>query len=69
MECIVTDEVLKRKDAQFKERFLDLFPPDIPDVCDLPEDVLMNIKLKDEIKPMVRELTLAPRSTGRVGRR
>jgi hypothetical protein len=53
MECIITDEVLKRKDAQFKEQFLDFFPPDIPDVCDLPEDVLMNIKLKDEIKPMV----------------
>jgi hypothetical protein len=61
MERIVTDEVLKRKDAQFKERFLDLFPPDIPDACDLPEDVLMNIKLKDEIKPMVAQAHSCPK--------
>jgi hypothetical protein len=46
---MVSEEVLKRKDALFKEQFLDLFPPDVPDVAELPDDILMNIKLKDEI--------------------
>jgi hypothetical protein len=32
MECLVTDEVLRLKDKQFKDRFQELFPPDVPDV-------------------------------------
>lgn len=53
IETLVTDEVLKRKSELFKQQFLNLFPPDIPDVCELPDEVLMNIKLRDELKPMV----------------
>lgn len=61
MEQLVTKEVLRRKDEVFKERFLDLFPPDVPDVSELPDDVLMNIKLKDEIKPMVARAYSCPK--------
>jgi hypothetical protein len=45
--------VLKQKDEKFKAQFKDLFPPDVPDFCDLLDDVLMNIKLRDKLKPMV----------------
>ena len=38
-----------------------MFPADIPDVCHLPEDVLMNIKLRDEIKPMVARAYSCPK--------
>ena len=61
MECLVTEEVLRRKDEQFKERFAELFPPDVPNVKDLPTDVLMNIRLKDEIKPMVAHAYSCPK--------
>ena len=53
MESLITAEVLKRKDELFKEKFKDLFPLDIPDICDLPDDVLMNVKFRDELKHMV----------------
>ena len=36
VENLVSEEVLKRKDELFKNRFFDLFPPDVPNVCDLP---------------------------------
>ena len=53
MEHLVSEEVLHWKDEQFKICFCELFPLDVPNVCNLPDDVLMNIKLKDVIKPMV----------------
>ena len=61
IETLVTDEVLKRKSELFKQQFLDLFPPDIPDVCELPDEVLMNIKLRDELKPMVARAYSCPK--------
>jgi hypothetical protein len=39
IKLLVTQEQLRLKDAEFKERYLDLFPPDIPDVSKLPDDV------------------------------
>lgn len=53
VEQPVTEEVLCQKDEQFKVCFRELFPLDVPDVIDLPEDVLMSVKLKDELKPMI----------------
>jgi hypothetical protein len=47
VEGLVSQEQLRLKDAKFKDCYLDLFPLDVPD------DVLMNIKLRDELKPMV----------------
>jgi hypothetical protein len=61
MEAMVMDKVLKRKNELFKERFLNLFLPDIPDVCELPDNVLMNIKLCDELKPMVARAYSCPK--------
>jgi hypothetical protein len=54
------DEILKRKDTLFKEHFLNLFPQDVSDVAELPNDVLMNIKLHNELKPMVVHTYLCP---------
>jgi hypothetical protein len=48
VEQLVTDEVLRQKDALFKEQFLELFPPNVPDVAELPEDVLINIKQRQD---------------------
>jgi hypothetical protein len=53
MEHLISEEVLCQKDKQFKIRFCELFSLDVPDICNLPHDVLMNIKLKNVIKPMV----------------
>jgi hypothetical protein len=53
IEALVTEEQLRLKDAKFKDRYLDLFPPNVLDVTELPDDVLMNMKLRDELKPMV----------------
>jgi hypothetical protein len=50
IEHLISEEELKSKDAVFKMQYLDLFLPDIPEVVDLPSDVLVNIKLKDELK-------------------
>jgi hypothetical protein len=61
VEHLVSAQVLKRRDDQFKQRFLDLFPPDVPDVCDLPNNMLMSIKLHDELKPMVAKAYLCPK--------
>ena len=52
---------MRLKDAEFKARYLDLFPPDVPDVAELPDDVLMNVKLRDELKPMVAKAYSCPR--------
>jgi Reverse transcriptase (RNA-dependent DNA polymerase)/Aspartyl protease len=60
IESLVTQQ-LRLKDAEFKARYLDLFPPDVPDVAELPDDVLMNIKLRDELKPMVARAYSCPR--------
>jgi len=48
VEQLVTDEVLHQKDALFKEQFFELFPPNVPDVAELPEDVLINIKQRQD---------------------
>ena len=48
VEQLVTDEVLHQKDALFKEQFLELFPPNVPDVAELPKDVLINIKQRQD---------------------
>lgn len=61
VETLVSVEQLRLKDAKFKAKYLDLFPPDVPDVCELPDDVLMNIKLKEELKPMVARAYSCPR--------
>ena len=61
MEHLMSEEVLRLKDDQFKTRFCELFPPDVPDVCDLLDDILMNIKLKDMIKPMVARAYSCPK--------
>jgi len=55
IEALVTKEQLRLKDAEFKAQYLDLFPLGIPDVMELPDNVLMNIKLKDDLKPMVAQ--------------
>ena len=57
----MSEEVLHLKNGQFKIHFCELFPPDVPDVCDLPEDILMNVKLKDMIKPMVAHAYSCPK--------
>ena len=61
IESLVTQEQLRLKDAEFKAQYLDLFPPDVPNVTELLDDVLMNIKLKDELKPMVARAYSCPR--------
>ena len=61
IEHLITDEVMWRKDAQFKECFLNLFPPNVPDIVDLPKDILMNMKLWDELKPMVEHAYSCPK--------
>ena len=61
VQSLVTEEQLRLKDAKFKDHYLDLFPPDIPDVAKLPEDILMSIKLRDKLKPMVAWAYLCPR--------
>ena len=61
IESSVTQEQLRLKDAEFKACYLDLFPPDVPDVAELPDDILMNIKLRDELKPMVAKAYSCPR--------
>jgi hypothetical protein len=53
IETLVIEEQLRLKDAEFKAQYLDLFPPDVPDVVDLLDHILMSIKLKDDLKPMV----------------
>ena len=60
VETLVSEEQLRLKDAEFKDRYLDLFPPDVPDVAELPDDVLMNVKLRDELKPMVARAYSCP---------
>src|SRR5882762_4668553 len=61
IEALVTGEQLRLKDAEFKAQYLDLFPPDVPDVVDLPNDVLMSVKLRDDLKPMVAQAYSCPR--------
>ena len=61
VKMLVLLEQLRLKDAEFKAQYLDLFPPDVPDICELPEDILMNIKLKEELKPMVADTYSCPR--------
>jgi hypothetical protein len=45
VEALVTKEQLRLKDVEFKDHYLDLFPLDVPDVAELLDDILMNVKL------------------------
>jgi len=44
---------IEEKSEELKQEFIDIFPPDIPDTCELPLDILMKIKLRDDVTPMV----------------
>ena len=68
IEHLITEEVLWLKDEQFKECFCKLFLLDVPDVIDLPDKVLMSVKLKDDLKPMVASHTLSLKNIRRDGR-
>ena len=46
LEALVTKDQLRLKDAKFKAQYLDLFPPEIPDITKLPDNVLMSVKLE-----------------------
>jgi RNase H-like domain found in reverse transcriptase/Reverse transcriptase (RNA-dependent DNA polymerase)/Integrase zinc binding domain len=61
IEQIVTDDILAKKGEEFKQRYIDIFPPDIPNTAELPEDVLMKIKLCDDITPMVARAYSCPK--------
>jgi hypothetical protein len=53
IEQLVSDEALTCKGEALKQEYIDIFPADIPDTCELPDEVLMKIKLRDDVKPMV----------------
>jgi hypothetical protein len=61
IEQIVSDETLRKRGEDLKTEYIDIFPPDIPDTCQLPLEVLMKIKLRDEVKPMVARAYSCPR--------
>jgi hypothetical protein len=61
IEQIVSDEILIVKGECLKQDYIDIFPPDIPDTCELPDDVLMRIKLHNNITPMVARAYSCPK--------
>jgi hypothetical protein len=61
IECIVSDEALRMKSEAMKEEYIDIFPADIPDTCELPSEVLMKIKLRDDVTPMVARAYSCPK--------
>ena len=61
IEQIVSDETLRKKGEDLKAEYIDIFPPDIHDTCQLPSEVLMRIKLHDEVKPMVAHAYSCPK--------
>jgi hypothetical protein len=60
IENLLTQEKLKLLDTKYKSSYADLFPSDIPHVSELPQDVLMLIKLRDIQKPMVAQAYSCP---------
>ena len=61
IEQTVTDDTLRKKGEELKHEYSDIFPPDIPDTAELPDEVLMRIKLRDEITPMVARAYSCPK--------
>jgi hypothetical protein len=53
IEQILTDNTLQKMGEDLKHEYIDIFPPDIPDTAELPDDVLMKIKLRDKMTLMV----------------
>jgi len=53
IEGLVERERLLKLNAKYKNKFSDMFPSDIPHVSELPQDILMTIKLHDTQKLMV----------------
>ena len=49
------------KSEAMKEEYIDMFPADIPDTCELPSEVLMKIKLRDDVTPMVAHAYSCPK--------
>jgi hypothetical protein len=60
IENLVMVEKLNNMDLAYKLTYADLFPADIPNVLELPEDVLMTIKLHNTQKPMVAHAYSCP---------
>jgi len=58
---LVSDNSLKQKGEELKHKYLDIFPPDIPDTKELPSKVLMRIKLRNNVKPMVARAYSCPK--------
>lgn len=60
IEHLVSQQRLDNLDLEYKVSYSDLFPSDIPHVSNLPQDVLMSIKLHDTQKPMVAHVYSCP---------
>jgi len=52
---------LQKKGELIKQDYIDVFPPDIPDTAELPDDVLMKIKLRNDVTPMVARAYSCPK--------
>ncbi|KIM84433.1 hypothetical protein PILCRDRAFT_6103 [Piloderma croceum F 1598] len=61
IEQLLSDDTLKQKGEDLKHEYLDIFPPNIPDTKELPSEVLMRIKLRDNVKPMVARAYSCPK--------
>jgi hypothetical protein len=61
IEQIVSIDNLKQRSKILMDQYHDIFPPDIPDTCELPDDVLMKIKLHNDITPMVARAYSCPK--------
>lgn len=60
IEHLIACERLELLDAKYKSSYSDLFPADIPHVSELPQDVLMTIKLCNTQKPIVAHTYSCP---------
>lgn len=60
IENLIMIEKLNKMDLEYKSTYADLFPVDIPHVSELPQDVLMTIKLCNTQKPMVTHANSCP---------
>lgn len=61
IEQLVSEEVLRQKGEDMINEYRDIFPSDIPDTDKLPDDVLMKIKLRNNVKPMVARAYSCPK--------
>jgi hypothetical protein len=61
IEQLVSEEVLRQKGEDMINEYRDIFPSDIPDTDKLPDDVLMKIKLCNNVKPMVARAYSCPK--------